>query len=132
MDQSLNPAAGKLVIPTPLYWIYDMCYVKDGDKQLLVVSAGGEGLHAYNTVTDELEWKVEGKLPGMGKKMDAWGVTTDGRGHLFLADYENGIQMFSTAGRYLGCLIGDEDLGSPHRVRWCDETSSILAAFEKK
>ena len=62
------------------------------------------------------------------------GVTADGSGHMFVADYVNGnrgIQLFSTTGRYFGCLIKDEDLGSPGRVSWCDETSSILAALYK-
>ena len=126
-----KPAAGKPVIHTQLNeMIHDMCCVKDGDKQLLVVAAGDEGLHAYNMVTDELEWSMNEKLPGM----DALGVTTDGRGHLFIADFGYGndcIQMFSTAGRYLGCLIKDEDLGSPSRIKYCEETSSIHATFLK-
>ena len=129
-----QPAAGKPVIHTKQNRIRDICYVKDGDKQLLVVAAKQEGIHAYNTITDRLEWSANGKLPGMGKEMSATGVTTDGRGHLFVADYNGGnicIQMFSTAGQYLGCLIKDEDLGSPARIQWCDETSSILAAFHK-
>ena len=129
-----KPAAGKPVTHTKQKLIYDTCCMKDGDKQLLVVAAGDEGIYAYNMGTDELEWSAKGKLPGMEKAMDAFGVTMDGRGHLFVADYNKGnscIQMFSTAGRYLGCLIKDEELGSPGRVKWCDRTSSILAAFKK-
>ena len=128
-----KPTAGRSVIHTQQDGIYDMCCVKDGDKQLLVVAAGWDGLHAYNMVTDRLEWSVEGKLPGMEKEMEVIGVTTDGRGHLFVADVDNGIQMFSTVGRYFHkrCLIKDEDLGSPARIQYCDETSSMLAAFDK-
>ena len=43
-----KPAVGKPVIHTQQGWIDDMCCVKDGDKQLLVLAAE-EGLHAYNT-----------------------------------------------------------------------------------
>ena len=126
-----KPAAGKSVIHIRQYGIEDMCCMKDGDKQLLVVASRYRGLYAYNMGTDQLEWKVEGKLPGLETEMDACGVTTDGRGHLFVADYNYGnigIQVFLTAGWY---LIKDENLGSPARIQWCNETSSLLTAFRK-
>ena len=127
-------AAGKCVIHaannTPTR---DLCFTQNGDRQLLIVIYF-DGIVAYNTETDKVEWEVHGTLPGMEQAMDPWGVTTDGRGHLFVGDFKNGnksIQIFSVLdGHYLGCLMKDVDAyGAPARIRWCDSKSSLLAAF---
>ena len=45
----------------------------------------------------------EGKLAGMDAVLNAWGVVTDGHGHLFVCDYDNAcVQKFSARGQYLG------------------------------
>ena len=128
-DEQPKPAVGKRVIHTQHSEIYDMCFVQDGDKQLLVVAAGKEGLFAYNTETDALEWKMDGTQPGMEKDIVAYGVTTDGRGHLFMGDRMYGnycIQMFSVSdGSYLGCLVKGI-VGEPVSIRWCAKSSSLL------
>ena len=133
-DAQPKPAAGKCVIHTQLYRMYDMCAIHNGDKHLLVAAAGEDGLFAYNMKRDQLEWKVDVKPHGMEKYMEASGVTTDGRGHLFVCDSFNGnrcIQMFSVSnGKYLACLLKDvERIGTPARICWCEKTSSLLAAF---
>ena len=128
---SPKTAAGKHVIHTEPDEIGDVCFVQDGDKQLLVAAAGDAGLFAYNTKTDKLEWKVDGNVTGMEEAVDVRGVTTDERGHLFVADYNNEyIHMFSTSeGQYLGRLMkGVETLGNPGRVYWIADTSSLVAA----
>ena len=111
--------------------MFDMCFVQDGDKQLLIVAACDAGLFAYNTEMEKLEWKVDGKVSGKEQVLNARGVTTDEYGHLFVADYDNKcIHMFSTSeGQYLGCLIkGVETIGVPARVYWSAETSSLVDA----
>ena len=113
--------------------IHDLCYAQDGDKQLLVVTDREMGIFVYNIETDKLEWKVDTNLPGMEKTIDASGVVTDGRGHLFVGDYEKGnrcIQMFLVADdQYLGCFMKDkETFGYPGRLCWCEKTSSLVAA----
>ena len=123
--------AGKHVIHTQLNEVSDISFGQVGDKHLLIVAARQAGLFAYNTETDKLEWKVDGKVSGREKALDAHGVTTDEHGHLFVADYNNEcIQMFSTSeGQYLGCLIkGVEIIGVPARVYCSAETSSLLVA----
>ena len=93
-----KPAEGKSVIHTEQTKIEDMCFVEDGEKQLLVVAGGNEGLFAYNTVTDELEWKIGGHISGNETAITTMGVTTDERGHLFVTDIGNHcIQMFSVS-----------------------------------
>ena len=54
------------------------------------------------------------------------GVTTDGCGRLFVADYNNEcIQMFDVSnGSYMGCLM--LDFGYPDKIRWCENTSSLI------
>ena len=132
-----KPAAGKRILRVQQDIFRDMSFTKVGDKELLIVVGGDGGLFAYDTDTEKLEWKVEGALPAMKYKFSAFGVATDGRGHLFVADFANPnkdgngcIQMFSVAdGRYLGCLMKDkEQLGNPLRIVWCKNTSSLLAA----
>ena len=138
-------ADGKSVISTEQTDIEDMCFVKDGEKQLLVVAGGNEGLSAYNTVRDALQWKIDGHLSGNEMVMKPMGVTTDGRGHLFIADSHNRrIQMFvAPDGQYLGYLLLDkteiprsrfvyynfeEIFRFPWRIRWCEETSSLMCS----
>ena len=126
-----KPASGKGIIHTQLDDMFDICFVQDGDKQLLVVAAFEAGLFAYNIKRRKLEWKVDGKVDGMEQVLDADGVTTDESGHLLVADSGNEcIQMFSASdGQYLGFLMkGVEIIGDPIRVHWSTETSSVLAA----
>ena len=138
-DAQPKPAAGKRVIQTEIDYIADMCFIHEGNKHLLIVAEPDEGIFAYNTETDRLEWKVGAKALGMENSMGVCGVTTDGRGHLFVADYmsENKcIQIFSVSdGKYLGRLMkGVETIGNSGKVHWNAETSSLLAAcyFQNK
>ena len=121
-------AAEKQVIHTQQTFIGDICFVHYGDKQLLAVAAQSVGLFVYNAETDKLEWEMDGEVTGVEEIVHGAGVTTDERGHLFVADYNNEcIHMFSTSeGQYLGRLI--KTLGNPGRVHWNTETSSLLAA----
>ena len=110
-----------------------MCYTRHGGKNLLVTTGGYRKLYAYATDTGALECSLGGNLPGMDKEMEAQGVTTDGRGHLFVCDGNPGngcVQMFSSGGRYLGYLLreGEADLGEPSRIQWNQETSSLVVA----
>ena len=81
---------------------------KDTDELIIGIIIY-KAIHCYNTTTKSLKWSVAGKLPGMKNGLDTKGVTTDGRGHLFVTDGFSGnrcIQMFSISdGQYLGCLI---------------------------
>ena len=127
-------ATGKGNVHTQQRSIKGMCFVQNGNKQLLIATEWENGsLFAYNTETDKQEWEVNGKLPGMENDMEASGVTTDGRGHLFVGDKggNKSIQMFSVSdGRYLGCLIKDVHAhGAPARVCWCDSKSSLVTMF---
>ena len=113
-------------------FILDMCCVQDKDKQLLVAACDILGVSSYNTETDTREWNVCGKVPGMENDMSACGVTTDGRGYLFVGDTKNKcIQMFSVSdGQYLGSIM--KGLGGPTRMQWCEKTSSIIAMCRKR
>ena len=141
-DGKPKPASGKCVIHTENTTINDMCFVQDGDKQLLIVAAGDRGVFAYDTENDKVEWKVGENLSGNEKHIKAMGITTDGRGHLFVTDHNNHcIQMFSVSdGKYLGYLILDSKMipsrsfitwprkenFRPHEILWCEEMSSLV------
>ena len=130
-DAQPKPAAGKRVIHTQQRNIRDMCYVQNGGKEFLIIAAGREGVFAYNTLLDKLEWKLDGTLPGMEKDIAACRVATDGLGQLFVADYDNRcIQMFSVSdGSYLRCLVvkGAKSLGRPDKIRYCKKSSRLLS-----
>ena len=116
---------------TQLTNVRDMCLVQNGGNLLLV--ATGDGVHAYNTKNDNLEWSVEGKLPGMACRIEPQGLTTDGRGHLFVCDTFNScIQMFSADGTYLHPLLsqGEQGLGQPWGVRWSKSTQSLVVVHK--
>ena len=101
--------------------------VQDGGKQILVFSCP-DGIFAYNLKTEKIKWKRY--ETGMDKMVEITGMTTDGRGHLFVTD-KRSIQMFSVSdGQYLGCLIeaGDQDLWPPLHVEWCETSSSLIVA----
>ena len=130
-DGEPKPAPGKPVIHTQNNDIEDMCFVQYENKKLLIVADYHEGISAFNTETDEQEWIVCGQLSGMEKDLDPQGVTTDGRGHLFVSDARNlCVHVLSaTDGSYITCLLkGKEsplgkDLGM---IRWCEKIKSLI------
>ena len=105
-----------------------MCCTQVGDKQLLVTTRGKDGITAYNIDSDKLQWSVKGKLPGMETVLNAWGLATDGYGHLFVCDYEGAcIHKFSARGTYLGAVLkkGDQGFGQPWGIN-CYARSSLI------
>ena len=118
------------------YFIQDMCFVTHGEKDLLVTTHNQGGVHAYIAGTDELEWRVSNTggrhQPG---GMKAVGITSNGCGQLFICDAANCcIQMFSTNGTFLGTVLksGDQMLGNPLKIRWCNKTRSLLVAHNRE
>ena len=131
LDCSSNPpkpASDTDIIHTQQELIWDMCCTQVGDKQLLVTTRGKDGITAYNIDSDKLQWSVKGKLPGMETVLNAWGLATDGYGHLFVCDYEGAcIQKFSARGTYLGAVLkkGDQGFGQPWGIN-CYARSSLI------
>ena len=109
--------------------IYDMCSCLSGKNEFLVTTRGHDGIYCYDLNSGNIVWSAIGKPSGMSQQMKLSGVTTDGRGHLFVCDAGNVcIQMFSVSdGKYLGALLkaGEEELGTPHLIRWCFRSSSL-------
>ena len=88
-------------------------------KKMVVVGGGYIGLE-MGSVWSRLGAEVQVVefldhiTPGMDKEMEAQGVTTDGRGHLFVCDGNPGN--------------GEAGLGEPSLIRWNQETSSLVVA----
>ena len=114
--------------------ILDMTGVQNGAEELIIGSSYGNGVHCYSTAKRSLKWSVARNLPGIQKGLWAIGITSDGRGHLFVCDGSTGnrcIQMFSVSdGQYLGCLIkyGEQGLGFPYRICWHSASHSLVVA----
>ena len=110
--------------------IYDMCCTYQIKKVFFIITRGHDGIYCYDLNTGNMVWSANGKPSGMSQQMLLSGVTTDGRGHLFVCDGGNScIQMFSVSdGKYLGALLkaGEEELGTPHLIRWCFRSSSLI------
>ena len=132
-----KPAAGKRIIHVYQRKLSGMCFVKHGNKKLVICITYEKGVFAYNAETDELEWMAVGEVPGMERPLGwfATRVTTDGRGHLFVGDdAQNCIHIFLVSdGSYIGCFE-DMDMDEPYAVGWCEETSSLVctARYEGK
>ena len=118
------------------YFIADITFAQDGDKELLTSAHYEEGIFSFNTRTGQLEWSVKGKLPGMEEDLYAHSITSDDHGNLFVSDFANScMQMLSVSdGRYLGCLFreGEHGLGRPWCADWCEEISSLIVVDANK
>ena len=127
-----KPAVCTNVTNTKQGQIWDMCCVQHRQKELLVTTRGFDGgVYGYNTTSGELEWRMKCKLPGVKKDISPRGVTTDGRGNIYVCDDSNEcIQLFSVDGVYNGSIMkeGKPSLGEPCRIRWCYRTSSMVVA----
>ena len=112
------------VTSTKEKYIEDICCVEDSDEPLIITTPSLERrLCAYNASVNKREWIIKGT--------NAQGVTTDGRGLVFVCDADRGcVQVYSTDGRCLGVLIseGDGGLGKPMKIRWCESTASVVIA----
>ena len=118
------------------YFIQDKCLVTDGEKDLLVTTHNYGGVHAYIAGTDELKWRVSKTVGGhLSRGMNAVGVTTNGRGQLFICDVDNScIQMFSTDGTFLRTVVssGEQMLGLPLKITFCSRTRSLLLSHSRE
>ena len=138
---SVHCLEDKTMTLTPGGSIFDMCFVERGSKRLLVTiqytmiqEVKKSRIYTYDTDTKTLVWSIGGKLPGMKKVIDPESVTTDGRGHLFVTDNNNGcIHQITIDGDYVGVVLtaGEQDLGKPKIVRWWKDSSSLIVAHEK-
>ena len=101
-----------------------------GNEDLLVTAHSYSGVYAYVAGTDKLKWYASGNQYGLDKWMNAVGITSNGRGQLFVCDTSNNcIQMMSMDGTFLGTVLR---LENPQRIRWCCKTSSLVIAHRKQ
>ena len=64
--------------------------------------------------------------------MNVFSITTDGRGHIFIADTFNClVLMFSSDGVELGTVMDLKDIGTPGPIYWCESLMSLLVFCEE-
>ena len=129
------PMAGSDITRTDQGGIFDMCCIQSENKQLLITAHGYKGVNAYNTSKETLEWEVKGKVPCMKKNLSAARVATNGHDQVIVCDdYNDCIQMFTLEGHYMGVVSMDSDahLGTPSRIDWCKNTSSLALVHVKE
>ena len=148
LDCSSFPPQVKHTIDINLYdkrWSKDMCFVKDGDKALVVVAQSYKGLTAYNTETGQIEWSVTGRLedrkfypePISQNYEGIWFcvVAVDVQGHVVVGDHHNdSVYIFSFSGKYLHYLNKESglNLNEIRVVRWCQKTSSSFMVSHRE
>ena len=125
---SLGGATTSGVTSTKDKYIEDICYTEDGSTGPVIITTHSleRRLCAYNPRGSEREWVVKG--------INSMGVTTDGRGHVFVCDSDKGaVQMYSVDGECLGVLVNQAEsgLGKPVKIRWCEETGSAVIAHTR-
>ena len=125
-----KPAARKGVVHLEQECVFDMCCVQVDENPFLFVAQNVNGIYAYNTQRDLFVGVLNGKPPGMEENIIAHGITTDGRGNLYVADGGNRcIQVFSASnGRHIGYVKDMETIGCPDKIRWCENTSSLIVS----
>ena len=135
--------------------IEDMCIAQHKGKTLIVIADSFEGLFAFNAQNNTEEWSFPAKQLTTStetvdeeeeddeeeeeddeeeEKMLATRITSDQQGNLFVCDTNNCcIHVFTTDGEYHGVAFkrGDEGLGKPKRVRWCQTLSSLIIAHQQ-
>ena len=127
--------------------IKDICIVQHEGRTLIVVADYYDGIFGFNAETGEVDWKFYSDELSISKEetkdgedgtgedeMYASSVTADNRGNLFVCDTNNCcIHAFTTDGEYQGVAFkrGDEGLGKPKRIRWCQTLSSLIIAHQQ-
>ena len=111
--------------------VWDLCcaFVRNGKQRLLITTGGFDGINGHNAGTDKLEWSLKGGISGVEDEMTAEGVTSNGRGHLFVCDENNKcVHVFTTSGDLVGTVLreGEQGLGRPRLIHWCDGSSSLI------
>ena len=97
--------------------IHELTYTEN----LLVATDGLQNSRLRLEFTGESKWYIE-------RNMNPKTLSADERGRLFVLDSGNtSIEVFSTDGSYNVRLIkaGDQGLGVPMQIRWCDTTRSF-------
>ena len=127
----IPPARVVAFTPTQETKIYDLSYLTHQNKDLIITTNGESGVSAYRLYTGELQWNYMGTMPGTDKVMNACGVATDRRGHIFVCDSANKcIQLFSPDGRYLGEAFRKQGRGRPDQIRWFEHVSRLVVTYE--
>ena len=129
--RKMPPVRVACFTPTQETKIYDLCYLRHQNKDLVVTTNGKSGVSAYRLYTGELEWKNMGKMPGTEGVIDACGVATDGYRHIFVCDSANEcIQLFSMDGRYLGEAFRKQGGSRPDQIRWFENASRLVVTYK--
>ena len=110
----------------------DMCPVHLENRNLVVtthaeVDEEGFSICAHDPDEKRRKWSVTESLAE--EPLSPQGLTTDGKGQLYVCDYNSTcIQIFSTGGTYKGVLLrqGQQGLGIPRSVRWCSSKSLLV------
>ena len=109
----------------------DMCCACEGRVKIFSLGCNHyvKFVSAYSAKAKTL-WTLPDFQPdGMKHEMNPSGITTDGRGHLFICDTANEcIQIFDTDGTYL-CPVdcnGKLKLGPPERIDWSETESALV------
>ena len=121
------------------HYLNDMCPINlENNKHLVVTTHAdndkeGFSICAHDPDKKIMAWSVTETLAE--KPLSPQGLTTDGKGQLYLCDWNNEcIQMFSLGGEYKGILLrhGEQGLENPWAVRWCTSKSLLIVLHKTR
>ena len=101
---------------------FEMCSTFEETRKFFIIELKARHVHAYGLEKRNKQlWGLdEFKPDGMEYPMKPSGITTDGNGHLFICDEDNGcIQIFYTDGTYMYALW-------IVMVKWSSELQNVL------
>ena len=80
-------------------------------------------------------WEIGRELPGLEREMSIGEMTKDGRGHLYVRDYNNQcVHNFDAAdGRHMGVVLkkGERGLWRSIGLHWDDVKSALVVVHFK-
>ena len=103
-----------------------ICEMIFSEEDSSVIATADDCIHAYNTSTSKTSWKNQHESGFVG-------ITSDGGGNLFISTVNSAIKVLSPSGEHRGYLVkeGEQRLGKPLAVRWCEMTSSLIVAHRR-
>ena len=116
------------------YIVYDVCCADLNDTSLVVVACSISGIEAFNQRTAKSVWCIKGEIPFNEKHLNAFRITADDHGRLFVRDDGNKcIHIFSVDGKYVTTLLreGEQGLGKLGEIRWSEGLPGLLVAHSK-
>ena len=109
--------------------IADICFLQRGNMLLAIVSTD-KALCAYDVRSGGVQWQISGKIGTSKEPLYPWGVCTDDKGHIFVADRSNVcIHLILGNGSFAKTILND--LSYVQEVSWDKQHGRLIVQHEE-